>query len=144
MADQQVVLGIFADEAAADLAVASLKDWDQATDEIKLGAIGVLVADEFGQIKEHKLGARSGKKGAGIGLVLAIVAPPTLLAGLVGGGILGHSTTRAWASAPKTGSGSVASFSVARRRSASWRPMRRPARSSASSQSWVEQSRPTS
>ena len=43
-----------------------------------------------GQIKEHKLGSRSGKKGAGIGLVLAVVAPPTLLAGVVGGGILGH------------------------------------------------------
>ena len=90
MADQQLVLGIFADEAAADVAVKWLKDWDQATDEIKLGAIGVLVADEFGQIKEHKLGARSGKKGAGIGLVLAVVAPPTLLAGIVGGGVLGH------------------------------------------------------
>jgi len=90
MADHQVVLGIFADEAAADAAVESLKVWDQATDEIKLGAIGVLVTDENGQLKEHKLGARSGKKGAGIGLVLAVVAPPTLLAGLVGGGILGH------------------------------------------------------
>ena len=43
-----------------------------------------------GQIKEHKLGARSGAKGAGIGLVLAVIAPPTLLAGLVGGGVLGH------------------------------------------------------
>jgi hypothetical protein len=90
MADNQVVLGIFADEAAADAAVESLKAWDMATEEIKLGAIGVLVTDESGQIKEHKLGARSGKKGAGIGLVLAVIAPPTLLAGIVGGGILGH------------------------------------------------------
>ncbi len=90
MADKQVVLGIFPDEAAADAAVESLKAWDQATDAIKLGAMGVLVADEAGKIKEHKLGARSGKKGAGIGLVLAVFAPPTLLAGLVGGGILGH------------------------------------------------------
>ena len=32
----------------------------------------------------------SGKKGAGIGIILAVVAPPTLLAGVVGGGILGH------------------------------------------------------
>jgi hypothetical protein len=90
MADQQVVLGIFADEASADAAVASLKAWDQATEEIKLGAIGVLVTDENGNLKEHKLGARNGKKGAGIGLVLAVFAPPTLLAGLVGGGVLGH------------------------------------------------------
>ena len=90
MADQQLVLGIFADEAAADVAVKWLKDWDKATEEIKLGAIGILVIDEFGKLKEHKLGARSGKKGAGIGLVLAVVAPPTLLAGMVGGGVLGH------------------------------------------------------
>jgi hypothetical protein len=90
MADQQIVLGIFADEAAADAAVESLKTWDQATADIKLGAIGVLVVDAEGQIKEQKLGQRSGKKGAGIGLVLAVVFPPTLLAGVVGGGILGH------------------------------------------------------
>ena len=90
MADTQVVLGIFADEAAADAAVESLKSWDKVSDEVKLGAIGVLVVDADGQIKEHKLGARSTKKGAGIGLVLAVVAPPTLLVGLVGGGLLGR------------------------------------------------------
>ena len=90
MADQQLVLAIFDDEAAADLAVKWLKEWDEATEEIKLGAIGVIVVDEFGKLKEHKLGARSGGKGAGIGLVLAVVAPPTLLAGIVGGGVLGH------------------------------------------------------
>ena len=89
MADKQLVLGIFADEAAADAAVASLKTWDKASADVKLGAIGVLVVDDKGQIKEHKLGQRSTKKVAGIGLVLAVVAPPTLLAGLVGGGILG-------------------------------------------------------
>lgn len=90
MADAQVVLGIFADEVAADAAVESLKTWDKVSDDVKLGAIGVLVVDENGQIKEHKLGARSTKKGAGIGLVLAVVAPPTLLVGLVGGGLLGR------------------------------------------------------
>lgn len=90
MADTQVVLGLFADEAAADAAVELLKSWDKITDEIKLTSIGVLVADKSGQIKEHKLGSRSGKSGAGIGLVLAVIAPPTLIAGIVGGGLLGH------------------------------------------------------
>jgi hypothetical protein len=90
MADTQVVLGLFADEAAADAAVESLKSWDKLTDEIKLTSIGVLVADKSGKIKEHKLGSRSGTTGAGIGLVLAVIAPPTLIAGIVGGGILGH------------------------------------------------------
>jgi len=89
VADNQVVLGIFADEAAADAAVESMKAWDVVSDDIKLGAIGVLVVDEKGALKTHKMGQRSTKKGAGIGLVLAIVAPPTLLAGVVGGGILG-------------------------------------------------------
>lgn len=89
MADKQVVLGTFADEAAADAAVVSLKEWDKASDEVKLSAIGVLVLDDAGQIKVHKLGTRSVGKGAGIGLILAVVAPPTLLAGLVGGGVIG-------------------------------------------------------
>jgi len=90
MADKQVIIGTFSDEAAADAAVESLKAWDKATEQVTLGAIGVLVLDEKGQVKEHKLGARSGKTGAGIGLVLAVIAPPTLLAGLVGGGVIGH------------------------------------------------------
>jgi len=90
MADQQVILGIFADEAAADAAVAALKTWDQDSIDIKLDSIGVLVADDKGQINEHKLGQRSTGKGAGIGLVLAVIAPPTLLAGVIGGGIAGH------------------------------------------------------
>ena len=89
MADNQVVLGLFADEASADAAVDELKAWDKASDDVKLGAIGVLVLDDKGALKTHKMGQRSTKKGAGIGLVLAIVAPPTLLAGVVGGGILG-------------------------------------------------------
>jgi hypothetical protein len=89
MADHRMVLGIFADEAAADAAAASLMAWEKATDVVPR-PVGVLVADENGRIKEHKLGQRSGKAGAGIGLVLAVVAPPTLLAGIVGGGILGH------------------------------------------------------
>ena len=89
MADNQVVLAVFADEAAADAAVESLKAWDKASDEVKLTSIGVLVLDDKGAIKTHKMGSRSKAKGAGIGLVLAIVAPPTLLAGVVGGAVLG-------------------------------------------------------
>lgn len=89
MAEKQLVLGIFADEAAADAAVASIKEWDKASEEVKLGAIGVLVVDDKGKLKEQKMGQRSTKKGAGIGLVLAIVAPPTLIAGAIAGGILG-------------------------------------------------------
>jgi hypothetical protein len=89
MADHRMVLGIFPDEAAADAAVASFKEWEKAENVVSR-PIGILVTDDDGQIKEHKLGSRAGKRGAGIGLVLAVIAPPTLLAGMVGGGILGH------------------------------------------------------
>ena len=89
MADNQVILAVFADEAAADAAVESLKAWDKASDEVKLTSIGVLVLDDKGALKTHKMGSRSKAKGAGIGLVLAIVAPPTLLAGVLGGAVLG-------------------------------------------------------
>lgn len=89
MSDKQVVLAIFANEAAADAAVEALKDWDKADDDIKLNAIGVLVLDDDGKIKTHKLGRRSTAKGAGIGLVLAIIAPVTLVGGVIGGGVLG-------------------------------------------------------
>ena len=90
MADQQVILSIFEDEAAADAAVEAFKAWDDGSIGIQVDSIGVLVVDDDGQIKEHRLGRRSGGKGAGIGLVLAVIAPPTLLAGVVGGGVLGH------------------------------------------------------
>jgi predicted flap endonuclease-1-like 5' DNA nuclease len=84
-----VVLAFFNDEAAADDAVESLKSWDKADREVKLDAIGVMALDDKGKIKTHKLGKRSVGKGAGIGLVLAVIAPPTLLAGVIGGGLLG-------------------------------------------------------
>lgn len=90
MTDRQVILAVFDDEADADAAVAALNEWDEVSVDIELDAIGVLVLDDKGQIKEHKLGRRSTGKGAGIGLVLAIIAPPTLLAGVVAGGVAGH------------------------------------------------------
>ena len=89
MAGKTVILGFFDDEAAADDAVEQLKTWDKADDDIKLNAIGVLVLDENGKVKTHKLGKRSVGKGAGIGILLAVIAPPTLLAGAIGGGLLG-------------------------------------------------------
>jgi len=89
MSDKQVVLAIFENEAAADTAVHAMKAWDKADDDIKLNAIGVLVLDEKGKIKTRKLGKRTVGAGAGIGLVLAVLTPPTLVAGVLGGGVLG-------------------------------------------------------
>lgn len=89
MSDKQVVLAIFENEAAADTAVASLKEWDKSNDNVKLNAVGVLVLDEKGEVKTHKMGRRSVGKGAGIGLILALLTPVGVAAGVVGGGLLG-------------------------------------------------------
>ena len=75
-------MAIFPHEEAADSAAQALKEWDRLDDEVKLNAIGVLVLDEDGKIKTHKLGRRSGGKGAGLGVVLAALTPPTLIAGV--------------------------------------------------------------
>jgi hypothetical protein len=89
MSDQQLVISIFKDEAAADAAVEEIKAWEAQWDEVRLNAIGVLVLDEHGKLKTHKAGARSTSKGAGIGLILAMATPPGLVAGLVAGSVLG-------------------------------------------------------
>jgi hypothetical protein len=86
---KQVVLGIFPDEPAADSAAHTLKQWDYVDDDVKVNTIGVLVLDDDGKIKTHKLGPRTWGKGAGIGMVLAALSPPTLIAGALAGGALG-------------------------------------------------------
>ena len=48
-----------------------------------------MVLDDEGKLKTHKMGSRSAMKGAGVGLVAAVIFPPSLLAGIVGGGLLG-------------------------------------------------------
>jgi uncharacterized membrane protein len=86
----QLVLAFFENEAAAEAAVDALKQWDKATKEIKLGAIGLLVKDDNGKIKTHKLGARKTKGGAVLfGLAGLLSGGLTVLGGAVFGGILG-------------------------------------------------------
>lgn len=85
----KVVLAIFENEARADAAVVSLKAWDKADRDTKLKAVGVLVLDDKGKVKTHKLGRRSAAKGKNIGLVLAAICPPALIAGAIGGGAVG-------------------------------------------------------
>lgn len=89
MGKNQLVLSFFENEAAADAAVTELKAWDKLSDDVKLGAIGVMVLDDKGKVKTSKLGARSTKHGAGIGLILGLLTPVGLVAGLVGGAALG-------------------------------------------------------
>jgi len=90
MAKQQLVLAFFDKEAAADDAVNKIKQWDKASKDIKLGSIGVLVKDDKGKIKTHKLGARHTKTGVAGGVLAAVLSGGvTLLAGAVVGGIAG-------------------------------------------------------
>jgi hypothetical protein len=85
MANKVVVLAIFKDEAAADAAAQSVKDSGLAEDD----AIGVLVLNDKGEVKAEKVGKRSTGKGAGIGLALALFTPVGLVAGVIGGSVLG-------------------------------------------------------
>jgi hypothetical protein len=63
MADKQLVLAFFPDEAAADSAADALKDSGIAHGD----AIGILALDSHGKLKTDKVGARSTGKGAAIG-----------------------------------------------------------------------------
>jgi uncharacterized membrane protein len=90
MAKKQLVLAFFDTEAAADEAVMAIKKWDKASKEIKLGAIGVLVKDEGGKIKTHKLGKRKTGTGVVLGVLAGILSGGvTVLGGAVAGGIIG-------------------------------------------------------
>jgi len=96
--NKHLVLAFFKDEAAADNAASDLKAWDKQTKSVKLGSIGVMAKDAKGKVKTQKLGSRAYKQGAGIGVILGLIAAvPTgglsLLAGgawgAVGGAIVG-------------------------------------------------------
>ena len=93
-----LVLAFFDSETLADGSAESLRAWAKTNRRLQLEAIGVLVKDESGNVKTHKLGPREAKKGLGIGSVLGIVAAiasggVTLIegvaAGAVGGGAIG-------------------------------------------------------
>jgi hypothetical protein len=86
----QLVLAFFGSELEADYAVEQLKGWDKASKEVKLGAIGVLVKDDKGKIKTHKLGSRKGMTGAVLfGLAALLTGGMSVLGGAVLGGIVG-------------------------------------------------------
>ena len=72
---RSVVLALFENEAAADAAVSELKAWDELEDEVKLNAIGMMVLDEEGNLKMHKVGRRRGiAKGVAGGAIAVLLA----------------------------------------------------------------------
>lgn len=87
---KQMVMAFFANEADADAAVTAIKQWDKASDDVKLGAIGILVKDDKGKIKTHKLGKRKTGTGAVLfGLAAVLTGGASLLGGAIFGGIVG-------------------------------------------------------
>ena len=104
MTKQQLVLAYYASEEEADMAVESLKRWDRTSQEIELGAIGILIKDNKGKVKTHKIGKRNTGIGAIFGVIAAVISGGfvllgafaaflsgslTIVRGIVGGSIIG-------------------------------------------------------
>lgn len=90
--NDHVVVAFYDGGEAADAAVEALKAWDKASDDIKLGAVGVLVATPEGKIKTHvrRKTGQGAKTGAIVGVIAGVLSGGvTLLGGLVGGAIAG-------------------------------------------------------
>ncbi len=85
MADRQLILALFPDELAADNAVVALKD----SEVVHGDAVGILVLDSAGKLKQEKVGKRSTGKGAAIGGVLTLMGPVGLGVGLAAGAGVG-------------------------------------------------------
>ena len=93
MADNKndhLVVAYFDSKAQAEQAADSLKNWDKANDDIKLGALAVVSKNAQGKVENTDLGPRNTGKGAAIG-VIAGAAAGLLSGGLtvVGGALLG-------------------------------------------------------
>jgi hypothetical protein len=90
MAKKQLVLAFFGNESLADAAVNAVKQWDKASKEIRLGAIGVLVKDEKFKVKTHKLGVpKTGTFVVLFALAGALSGGMTIVGGAVLGAIVG-------------------------------------------------------
>jgi uncharacterized membrane protein len=87
MANRQLVLAVFPDEIAADSAALALKESGIADGD----AVGILVLDANGKLKQDKVGAHSTGKGAAIGGVIAVFGTallgPAVLAGAAVGAL---------------------------------------------------------
>jgi uncharacterized membrane protein len=100
MADaaERAVTAYFDSAAQAEQAAQDLMRWDQANDDIKLGALGVLTKSAEGKVETKNYSSRNTGKGAKIGLGLGALAAvfsggltliPAALAGAAGGGLVG-------------------------------------------------------
>jgi uncharacterized membrane protein len=92
--NEHLVVAYFDSKDQAEQAADTLKGWDKANDDIKLGAIAVVSKNDKGKVETTKLGPRNTGKGAKIGAITGIAAGVlsgglTLVGGALAGGILG-------------------------------------------------------
>ena len=93
--NDKLVVAYYVNEAAAHAAAEDLKDWDDANDDIKLGAIGIITLNrDNGEIEVKEIGQRNTKKGAlwgtAIGAAAGILtAGIALIPGMIAGAALG-------------------------------------------------------
>lgn len=88
--NDQVIVAIFDSYVAAEKALTTLQHWDEANEEIKLGAVGTMIKQN-GKVKTQ-VGRNTGK-GAVVGTTIGVIA--AILSGgltLVGGVIAGSAT----------------------------------------------------
>jgi hypothetical protein len=92
--NENVVVAIFEDKAAAEAAIEQLKKWDKASDDIKLGAVGLLYKE--GEKVKSEIGHQSGrglKVGALVGIIAGVLTGGVgLLGGAAAGGLMGGAT----------------------------------------------------
>jgi uncharacterized membrane protein len=88
--NDHLVVAYFDSKDQAEQAAESLKNWDKANEDIKLGATAVVSKNAQGKVETTNLGPRNTGKGATIG-VIAGAAAGLLSGGLtvVGGALLG-------------------------------------------------------
>lgn len=88
--NDHLVVAYFDSKDQAEQAAESLKNWDKANEDIKLGAIAVVSKNAQGKVETTNLGPRNTGKGATIGVIAGAAAG--LLSGgltIVGGALLG-------------------------------------------------------
>ncbi len=92
--NENVVIAFFQNEDAAQAAIETLKSWDEADDDVKLGAIGTIVkqGDDVRTHVPHKIG-RGVTVGAAVGIIAGVLTGGIgLLGGVVAGGAMGGVT----------------------------------------------------
>jgi len=90
VAKKQLVLAFFENEEAADAAAAEIKEWDKGRGDVEIEAIGILVKDNKGKVKTHKLGKRKTGTGVVLGALAGILSGGlTVVVGALFGGVIG-------------------------------------------------------